>query len=123
MNRLLKRQLKNLFGKDYDVLSLDKKIQTLLDEVNQTYEDYDKERRFLKHTIDINSEELMEVYGTLEKHNISLKKEVGETSLLLEQYKDAIDETMIVSKTDIHGKITYVNKTFCRLSGYTKEEL
>ena len=123
MNRLLKRQLKKLFGKDYDVLSLDNKMQTLLEEVNQTYEDYDKERRFLKHTIDINSEELMEVYGTLEKHNISLKKEVGETSLLLEQYKDAIDETMIVSKTDIHGKITYVNKTFCRLSGYTEEEL
>ena len=71
MNRLLKRQLKKLFGKDYDVLSLDNKIQTLLEEVNQTYEDYDKERRFLKHTIDINSEELMEVYETLEKHNIS----------------------------------------------------
>ena len=29
----------------------------------------------------------------------------------------------IISKTDLKGIITYVNKAFCKLSGYNKEEL
>jgi aerotaxis receptor len=31
--------------------------------------------------------------------------------------------TMIVSETDTKGIITYANNDFCRLAGYTKEEL
>jgi len=36
---------------------------------------------------------------------------------------DVKEGTTIVSKTDLHGTITYVNDEFVRLSGYTKEEL
>jgi c-di-GMP phosphodiesterase len=43
--------------------------------------------------------------------------------LQLEQYKKVLDSNSIVSKTDINGVITYVNDEFCRVSGYTKEEL
>ncbi len=43
--------------------------------------------------------------------------------LLFEEYKKAIDESSIVSKSDLSGKITYVNKKFCEISGYTKKEL
>jgi len=42
---------------------------------------------------------------------------------LLSEYKEAIDQAAYVSKTDIKGKITYVNELFCRLSGYTQKEL
>lgn len=41
----------------------------------------------------------------------------------LEQYKYAIENSNIVSKTDINGIITFVNDEFCRISGYTKDEL
>jgi len=41
----------------------------------------------------------------------------------LQQFVDALDATSIVSKTDIEGRITFVNNEFCRVSGYTKEEL
>ncbi|WP_294966528.1 EAL domain-containing protein [Sulfurimonas sp.] len=42
---------------------------------------------------------------------------------ILAQYKDAVDKSSIVSKTDIQGKITYVNDKFCEVSEYTREEL
>jgi len=41
----------------------------------------------------------------------------------LEKYQEAIESSNIVSKTDINGIITFVNDEFCRISGYTKEEL
>lgn len=41
----------------------------------------------------------------------------------IEQYKTAIDSVAIVSITDTTGKITYVNDTFCEISGYTYDEL
>ncbi|TGK07734.1 PAS domain-containing protein [Leptospira semungkisensis] len=42
---------------------------------------------------------------------------------LLSQYKDAIDKSTIVSMTNLHGKITYANDEFCRLSKYNRDEL
>jgi len=41
----------------------------------------------------------------------------------LEQYKRAIEQSNIVSKTDLNGMITFVNDEFCKVSGYTREEL
>ncbi len=42
---------------------------------------------------------------------------------LLDQYKNVVDQTTLVSKTDLKGKITYVNSAFIKLSGYLEEEL
>ena len=41
----------------------------------------------------------------------------------LEQYMQAVENSNIVSKTDINGIITFVNDEFCKISGYSKEEL
>lgn len=41
----------------------------------------------------------------------------------LEQYQSAIENSNIISKTDINGIITFVNDEFCKISGYTQEEL
>ncbi|WP_072680190.1 PAS domain-containing sensor histidine kinase [Arcobacter sp. LA11] len=38
-------------------------------------------------------------------------------------YQEAIENSNIVSKTDIRGVITFVNDEFCKISGYSKEEL
>ncbi|MFK5937182.1 MAG: PAS domain S-box protein [Sulfurimonas sp.] len=42
---------------------------------------------------------------------------------MLTQYKEAIEKSNIISKTDVKGIITFVNDEFCKISGYSKEEL
>lgn len=42
---------------------------------------------------------------------------------MLKQYKEAIEKSNIISKTDINGIITFVNDEFCAISGYSKNEL
>ncbi len=42
---------------------------------------------------------------------------------MFKQYKEAIESSNIVSKTDINGIITFVNDEFCKISGYSREEL
>ncbi len=62
--------------------------------------------------------------------NISYKEEIktlrdvlSEELKLSMEYKDAIDEASIVSKTDIEGNITHVNDAFCNISQYARGEL
>ena len=42
---------------------------------------------------------------------------------MLKQYKEAIEKSNIISKTDVAGIITFVNDEFCKISGYSKKEL
>ena len=42
---------------------------------------------------------------------------------MLKQYKEAIEKSNIISKTDVAGIITFVNDEFCKISGYSKDEL
>ena len=42
---------------------------------------------------------------------------------MLKQYKEAIENTNIISKTDTKGIITFVNDEFCEICGYSRDEL
>ena len=69
--------------------------------------------------------------------NVQKKDEIGDALLafntmsdeltknisFLDGYKTAIDNSSIVSKTNLKGVITYANQMFCDISGYTQEEL
>lgn len=52
-----------------------------------------------------------------------LEREHYDSLTLLEQYKQAVDRSFIVSKTDEDGVITYVNDEFCKIAGYQRYEL
>lgn len=51
------------------------------------------------------------------------EQEVNRSSKLLSEYKKALDESALISKTDLEGKITYVNEKFVELCGYDEKEL
>ena len=53
----------------------------------------------------------------------TMSEKLSKNIAFLDGYKKAIDKSSIVSKTDIYGIITYVNKMFCDVSGYSEEEL
>ncbi len=53
----------------------------------------------------------------------TMSEKLSENIAFLDGYKTAIDTSSIVSKTDTKGVITYVNKMFCDVSGYTEKEL
>jgi PAS domain S-box-containing protein len=54
---------------------------------------------------------------------LKIKNSILRNISLLNEYKDAIDRSSIVSKTNRKGIITYVNDTFCTTSGYKAKEL
>jgi len=41
----------------------------------------------------------------------------------LKEYVETIDRNVIVSSTDLKGRITHVSEALCKMSGYTKDEL
>lgn len=41
----------------------------------------------------------------------------------IKDYVELVDKNIITSSTDLKGNITYASEAFCKISGYTKEEL
>jgi PAS domain S-box-containing protein len=50
-------------------------------------------------------------------------RELAARTKVIEDYKEALDESAVVSVTDENGIIKYVNDKFCEESGYEREEL
>lgn len=85
----------------------------------------------LSESKEINPDKFQE---TIHSHNHTMLKslthlvnttqgELDDSIKILDQYKMVLDESSIVSKTDASGVITYVNDAFCKISGYSREEL
>jgi len=54
---------------------------------------------------------------------LNLQKAFNHTKNSLENYQKAIDKSMLLTKCDADGVITYVNDKFCTMTGFDSEEL
>ncbi len=59
----------------------------------------------------------------LSEKNRALSQYLEENITLLNQYKQVVDESLLVSKTDLKGRIIYANDEFVNISGFTRDEL
>ncbi len=73
---------------------------------------------------------LFSILFLLERTNVRLAQKVRAHTASLRQnlaifkgYKEAMDESSIVSKSDLKGVITYVNDKLCDVTGFTRAEL
>jgi PAS domain S-box-containing protein len=74
----------------------------------------------ITYVFDRNFAGVLKMYsGRLYDKEMELAKNIN----LLGEYKNAIDESSIVSKTDEKGIITYVNDKFIDICGYSRDEL
>jgi PAS domain S-box-containing protein len=72
----------------------------------------------------------LETEKKLSELNLNLENLVAQRTLalrkniaLVSSYKDVMDESSIISKSDLHGNITYVNNRFCEITGYSRDEV
>jgi len=123
MHHLLKELLEQTYGKEFENIHFDEKVLELFKHIEKSYVALDENKDFLERKIKMLSEELSQADKTIEHHTQLLKNEVNEKEILFQQYKDAMDATLIVSKMDINENITYVNNKFCELVQYDRSEL
>jgi methyl-accepting chemotaxis protein len=57
------------------------------------------------------------------RHDITTQKELEELNFEHQKLIDSFSKNVIASKTDLKGNITYVSDAFCKVSGYSKNEL
>ena len=70
-------------------------------------------------------QDLRETFQTIASiiHAFLLERDLAEVGKLNSLYKNAIDKASIVSITDTEGRIIHVNEMFCKISGYSADEL
>jgi len=67
--------------------------------------------------------ELTEYNDILKEREVEHEKALESKMKELQEFNDALDSSAIVAKTDLDGVLTYINKHYCDISGYKKEEL
>lgn len=87
------------------------------------FNDMSSETRRKIEQLNSQNEVLFTYKEQIEELNQRLSKKIQIKSKQLEGYVEIIDQYVITSQTDLYGNITYASEAFCKISGYTKEEL
>ena len=108
MHRLLERQLRRQFGRDFIP---DKAMQPFLGMVDDYYHEVDKELRLLQNALQTNTAELNAVNERMRVQNVEM------TRTLLNTLSDG------VYATDLEGRLTFMNAAAEKKLGWLESEL
>jgi len=105
MHYLLDRQLKKVFN---DKFQFSSELEAFLKLVSNTYDNYDKDRKFLEHSFDLSSKEFLELNNKILKLLEELKAE-----------KESVDQKVIERTKELKQKMEELDHSNRLL---TKEE-
>jgi len=108
MHRLLQRQLRRVYGRDY---MPDARMQSLLDMVDSYYHDADSEQRVLNNALSVSTVELNAVNERMRVQNAEM------THTLLNTLSDG------VYATDLQGHLTFMNAAAEQVLGQSERGL
>ena len=130
---------------DYDILITDIKMPNMngIDLIKNIQKSYEKvpfiiittafnDTDFLLESIELKVDKFLikpiqidHLFGYIEEFTriIQSKYELAEQTRKFEHYREIVDQQNLISITNLDGVITFVNENFCKVSGYTQEEL
>ncbi|BFU76954.1 EAL domain-containing protein [Arcobacter sp. 15-2] len=112
---------KKEFNCEYRIITKDNIIKWVWEQGVGIYDENDTLQFIEGFITDVTSQK--ELSETLKEELIQKDKELLANLTLVNEYKKAVDESAIVTKTTPGGIITFVNDEFCRISGYSREEV
>ena len=113
MHKLLARQLKKTFGRDFQLNQASEELNKLLSSISEAYDEYSNERKFLEHTLEQNSQELTAANRLITEKNASLNdqfKAVSHSRAFLNRLIDSVPMFILTLSTDF--KILSSNQKF-----------
>lgn len=113
MHKLLARQLKKTFGRDFQLNQASEELNKLLSSISEAYDEYSNERKFLEHTLEQNSQELTAANRLITEKNASLNnqfKAVSHSRAFLHRLIDSVPMFILTLSTDF--KILSSNQKF-----------
>ncbi|MEA1990381.1 MAG: EAL domain-containing protein [Pseudomonadota bacterium] len=113
MHKLLVRQLKKTFGRDFQLDQASDELHQLLSFISEAYSEYTNERKFLEHTLEQNSQELTAANRLITEKNASLNnqiKAVSHSKAFLNRLIDSVP--MFILTLDTEFKIISSNQRF-----------
>ena len=131
MHRLLKRQLSRNFGKDFDISSLDEKLVKFLDDIEDSYNQYEEDQKINESILKVNSDELYEKNKSLREFNATLELKISEATLKVNEqnkklsesvnnFQNVLDTTMeMIVLSDEDQNIIDINKSGLEMIGFS----
>ena len=113
MHKLLTRQLKKAFGRDFQIEGASSELKGLLTSVSDAYVEFSNERKFLEHTLEKSSQELTSANRLITEKNKKLNVQVEAVShskAFLNRLIDSVPMFILTLNTDL--KIISSNSKF-----------
>jgi len=112
---------KKYFNFEYKIITKDGKLKWVWEQGFGVYDNEGKVECVEGFITDITEQRIQN--DNLKSELLKKDRELLINHSLVNEYKKAVDESSIVTKTTKDGIIIFVNDEFCRISGYSREEV